>query len=271
MVALRNEVEDLLVAAGSQQAREAGGGAGHVAGLRQPLAHHWEKPLRPLVGNLWRGAHLAPAIGEPLEVAHAVIQDGHPEPLQPAAPGRGVGRRLGDQVGERLHSAVASVAQGARRGVDVLQRRPQLLHHADGALRSENGVAARHAPDLGEGFLDALAGQRRALPPEGAAAKPGREGPRVCWLFCHGVRGSASLPVYVLVPRTQFLPGAPAAETPRAKGSKGEARRRTPPHTAHTAHALSWVLGDKTHTLRPAGMPPWPARSGRDAEPHLQR
>ncbi len=70
--------------------------------------------VRPARRQLGRGAQLSPVLGELLDAGYLVRGVGLEQPLQPLAPGPGVGGRRGDDPGEGGDGVVHRRADGPR-------------------------------------------------------------------------------------------------------------------------------------------------------------
>jgi hypothetical protein len=112
----------------------------------------------PRKSPLRRAAQLAPALAGLPEVIDAVLLDGRPHPLQPTLPELLVRRCRDDDIDQRVHRLIDRVAEGAGGAVHVGQRRPDLLHQHDGAVRRDQRIDAGNRLDLGERLLEPLRG-----------------------------------------------------------------------------------------------------------------
>lgn len=115
-------------------------------------------------------------LGEALDVGESVVEVGAVQPLEPARSGRGVRRTAGNDRRQLVDGVMDGGADGARRAVDLLERRRDLLEEQYRALGGDEGVGARHLLDLAHRLLQPPDGGLRP-PAEGVASESGPKGP----------------------------------------------------------------------------------------------
>src|SRR5580704_15322912 len=70
-----------------------------------------------------------------------------------------------------MHGAKDRSAKGAGRGVNSLERRPDVLHQRHDAVSRRDRIGFRHGPNLGGSFLETADGKTRGAPAVGIGAK----------------------------------------------------------------------------------------------------
>ena len=176
-----DQVEELLVAPGREQAGEAGRASFEVAPVRRAPAQ--AQPRQEVVGGpgcaLGGAAQLAPAVADLGEEVHAVFLDGRPEPVELALQARPLRRRGQHDLDQLMRCPVGRIAQGPGGAVDRLERGPQTFHEQDRTLGRGLGVVAGDRLDLAQGILESLNRELRPAPAEGTGAQALAEAPGV--------------------------------------------------------------------------------------------
>ena len=141
------------------------------------VAHARDQSIGIIVDQVRISGDLAPPVFDRGQVFDTIVLDRLEQSLEPLGPCPMVRRRSGQDRDQLVQCAGNRRTQGARRGVDALECRPDALHQGDYAVTCRDGVRFGHRLDLGNRFLEPADGEGGTAPAIGLGAEPRLEFP----------------------------------------------------------------------------------------------